>query len=108
MKKVQDIVEAIPKNGTLSIVQRDLESNGDKFALKILKYLLENSNMVFLILYEPYTVLKSNLAWLGVNIEDYLGKNLMISLGVSTESRETLKGYTFFLGQLMKLFLSAS
>ncbi|WP_262923837.1 hypothetical protein [Pyrococcus furiosus] len=34
MKKVQDIVEAIPKNGTLSIVQRDLESNGDKFALK--------------------------------------------------------------------------
>ncbi|WP_227805325.1 hypothetical protein [Pyrococcus kukulkanii] len=78
MLTIEDILNLIPENGIMAVVQRDLEANGDRYTLLILKYLLEKGELVFLFLYEPYTVLTRNLSNIGLNVGDFLDKNLII------------------------------
>jgi len=68
----------IPPDGVLSIIQRDVESGGEYFALEILKDLLENDQTVFVFLYEPFTVFEHNCEHVGLNLQRYLNKNLIL------------------------------
>ncbi|RLF92134.1 hypothetical protein DRN82_00620 [Thermococci archaeon] len=78
MLPIGDILDLIPENGVMTVVQRDLEANGDRYVLLILKYLLKKGEHVFLFLYEPYTFLTRNLRNIGLNVEEYLDRNLII------------------------------
>jgi hypothetical protein len=75
---IDALLGAIPKNGILSIIERDLESNGDLFGLLLLKRVLEKEKTVFIIVYDPILVLKENLEGIGINFEEFLGKRLFI------------------------------
>lgn len=73
-----ELLNSIPKNGVLSIIERDIESNGELFALLLFKKLLEEGKTVFVIVYDPILVFKENLEMLGVDFEGALGKNMFI------------------------------
>ena len=75
---ISELLNAIPKNGVLSIIERDLESNGELFGLLLLKKLLKEGKTVFVIVYDPILVFKENLEMLGVNFGEVLGKNLFV------------------------------
>ncbi|BAA29396.1 hypothetical protein [Pyrococcus horikoshii] len=75
---IEELVSSIPEGGILAIIQKELESEGDRFGLLVLKHLLENENNVFLFLYEPLRTFMTNMENLGINVDEYLGENLMI------------------------------
>ncbi|AIF68559.1 hypothetical protein PAP_00565 [Palaeococcus pacificus DY20341] len=75
---INELLKSIPRNGVLSIIERDLESNGELFGLLLLKKLLEEGKTVFVIVYDPILVFKENLEILGVDFEGVLGKNLFV------------------------------
>ncbi|WP_457753005.1 hypothetical protein [Thermococcus sp.] len=74
----EPLLKMIPPNGVLSVIQRDIDSGGEYFSLRLLKHLIENGETVFVFLYEPFTVFKRNCENTGLKIDDYLGKNLII------------------------------
>ncbi|AFK22110.1 hypothetical protein [Pyrococcus sp. ST04] len=78
MLTIEDVINLIPERGIMSIIQRDLEANGDKYALLIMRHLLENNNQVFLFLYEPFSILSRNLRAMNLDVTKYLNKNLII------------------------------
>ncbi|NJE62050.1 hypothetical protein [Thermococcus sp. 21S7] len=76
--KASGLPEVLQPNGVLSIIQRDIESGGEYFALNILKNLLEEDQTVFVFLYEPFTVFKRNCGHVGLDVNEYIGKNLIL------------------------------
>ncbi|AEH25271.1 hypothetical protein [Pyrococcus yayanosii] len=78
MVKFEQLIREIPHNGVLSIIQRDLESNGDLYSLSFLKHLLEAGEKVFVLLYEPFHVFLGNAKMMGIDVEGHLGKELVI------------------------------
>ncbi|CAB50542.1 hypothetical protein [Pyrococcus abyssi] len=78
MLTIEEVIGLIPEGGIMSIIQRDIESSGDKYGLLLLKKLLESDKFVFVFLYEPFTIFLKNISNIGVNIDNYLNKNLEI------------------------------
>ncbi|ASJ17299.1 hypothetical protein A3L04_09575 [Thermococcus chitonophagus] len=78
MPRIDEILSLVPKNGVLTIIQRDLEAGGDRYALLLLKKLLESGAQAILFLYEPFNVFLRNMENLGADVRNYLGKNLVV------------------------------
>lgn len=78
MNATKSALRMLPEGGVLSVIQVDLESNGELFSLMMLRYLLERGETVFLFLYEPFRVFENNAKNVGLNVREYLGKNLHI------------------------------
>ena len=78
MNGTERVLRMLPAGGVLSLIQSDLESNGELFSLLILRRLLERDDTVFLFLYEPFRVFENNATTVGLNIREHLGKNLYI------------------------------
>ncbi|QDA30653.1 hypothetical protein FH039_02140 [Thermococcus indicus] len=76
--KYKQLLNSIPDNGVMAIIQRDMDSGGEYFALQLLRILLEENKTVFVFLYEPFTVFRRNCENVGLSITDYLGRNLVI------------------------------
>ena len=78
MNSIHRVLRALPSGGVLSIIQSDLESNGELFSLLMLRKILERKETVFLFLYEPFRVFENNAGNIGLSVRKYLGKNLHI------------------------------
>jgi len=76
--KAVELLDLIPDNGVLSIIERNYESDGDLFVLLLIKHLLKQKKTVFVLLYDPFLVFKENLEEIGVNLDEVLGKTLFI------------------------------
>ncbi len=72
------LIESIPKNGVLTVIARGPESNGDLLGIRLLKELLGRREPIFVALYEPLLVFRSNLANEGMVLEDVLGDDFWI------------------------------
>ncbi|WP_342764465.1 hypothetical protein [Thermococcus sp. 21S9] len=78
MRSIDRVLQMLPTGGVLSLIQVELESNGELFSLLTLKNLLERGETVFLFLYEPFRVFENNAMNVGLNVREHLGKNLHI------------------------------
>jgi len=78
MDAVERVLQALPEGGVLSLIQVNLESNGELFSLAMLKRLLERNETVFLFLYEPFRVFENNATNVGLNVREHLGRNLHV------------------------------
>ncbi|CAI1493017.1 conserved protein of unknown function [Thermococcus nautili] len=78
MDGTERVLRMLPAGGVLSLIQSDLESNGELFSLLVLRRLLERGETVFLFLYEPFRVFENNATTVGLNVRESLGKNLHI------------------------------
>ncbi|ALV63968.1 hypothetical protein ADU37_CDS22710 [Thermococcus sp. 2319x1] len=75
---IEKLLDSVPDNGVLSIIERDYESDGDLFGLLLVKHLLEHEKTVFAIVYDPLLVFKENLEEIGINFDDVVGRSLFI------------------------------
>ncbi|NJE85567.1 hypothetical protein E3E23_06985 [Thermococcus sp. CX2] len=73
-----ELLKSLGKNNTMAIIERDMESFGALEALKMVNYLLSIEETVWLVSYEPLLSLLANLKFVGINVDDFLGKNLYI------------------------------
>ncbi|WP_297420994.1 hypothetical protein [Thermococcus sp.] len=72
------LIGSIHRNGVLTVIARGAESNGDLLGIKLLKELLKLKEPIFVALYEPLLVFRSNLANEGIMLEDVLGDDFWI------------------------------
>ncbi|AEC51855.1 hypothetical protein PNA2_0939 [Pyrococcus sp. NA2] len=101
MASVRDILRSISKGRIVSIIQRELEANGDRFGLLMLKHVLESGGTALIFLYEPLNNFLRNLSSVGIDVERYLGDKLWIFDVFATMNRiernrkgiYTLSGY---------------
>ncbi|GAB6134873.1 hypothetical protein [Thermococcus henrietii] len=78
MGGAEQVLRMLPRGGVLSLIQADLESNGELFSLMALRWLLERGDSVFLFLYEPFRVFENNARNVGLDVKEYLGRNLHV------------------------------
>ncbi|ASJ03288.1 hypothetical protein A3L09_08485 [Thermococcus profundus] len=76
--ELSKFIDAVPENGTLTIIARGPDSNGDVFGIMLLKELLKRGEPIFVILYEPLLVFRSNLEREGISLEEALSERFMV------------------------------
>ena len=67
-----NLLDIVDHNETLSIIERDPRSLGYVLGLRMLKLLVEREEVVWLVLFEPLSVLRTNLKIVGLNLEEIL------------------------------------
>lgn len=72
------LVDSIPENGVLTVIARGPDSNGDVIGIKLLKELIRREEPVFVVLYEPLLVFRSNMEREGISLEDVLGEKFVV------------------------------
>ncbi|AMQ18201.1 hypothetical protein [Thermococcus peptonophilus] len=76
--RLSRFIDSVPENGVLTVVARGPDSNGDVIGIKLLKELIRRGESVFVVLYEPLLVFKSNLEREGVPLEKTLSENFIV------------------------------
>lgn len=70
------LVDSVPENGVLTVIARGPDSNGDVIGVRLLKELIRREEPVFVVLYEPLLVFRSNLERVGFLWKMCLGRSL--------------------------------
>ena len=68
----------LPLSSASAIISRGCEANGDLLGLELMARVLKGGKKVFLALYEPFLMFKSNIEKFGISLNDVLGRNLFI------------------------------
>ncbi|MBO8175022.1 MAG: hypothetical protein H0Z18_07170 [Thermococcus sp.] len=70
--ELKNLLGIVDHNENLSIIERDSRSLGYALGLNMLKILIERGEFVWLVLFEPLSVLRTNLKTVGLRLEDLL------------------------------------
>ncbi|AHF79417.1 Hypothetical protein TES1_0018 [Thermococcus paralvinellae] len=70
--ELNNLLDIVGHNENLSIIERDSRSLGYALGLNMLKILIERGEFVWLVLFEPLSVFRTNLKTVGLHLEELL------------------------------------